>query len=262
MLVKLLKHDMKAISRYLLPMHLFLLLTSIAGHFSVTLHAARFPRYAFPLMLIAYITVIMVVCMGTYLIITIRFYKNLFTDEGYLTWTLPATAGQHLLSKYISGAIWCFVDMIVILISVSLLLITPEVWNDRLQFITEFQTTFHMNLVTLIWILIIIYLIEILIAPICMYICVAVGQLFSSHHILGAVITYFLLATLSSIVLFASLMASGYMPLLFGTTQVSNAVFIDYLFFCTKFSIIFSGILGIASYIGTYYIMKKRLNLG
>lgn len=42
----------------------------------------------------------------------IRFYKNLFTDEGYLTFTLPVTRRQILLSKTLTTALFSFVDLL------------------------------------------------------------------------------------------------------------------------------------------------------
>ena len=39
----------------------------------------------------------------TFVLIFIRFYKNFFTDEGYLTFTLPVSRRKLMLSKIISG---------------------------------------------------------------------------------------------------------------------------------------------------------------
>jgi len=42
----------------------------------------------------------------TMVLIYVRFYKNLFTDEGYLTFTLPVSRKQILLSKTLNAFIW------------------------------------------------------------------------------------------------------------------------------------------------------------
>lgn len=46
-----------------------------------------------------------------------RFYKNMLTDEGYLTMTLPVTVSQHLWSKLIVSCIW---QLVTILLSILL----------------------------------------------------------------------------------------------------------------------------------------------
>lgn len=42
----------------------------------------------------------------TMVLIYVRFYKNLYTDEGYLTFTLPVSRKQILLSKTLNAFIW------------------------------------------------------------------------------------------------------------------------------------------------------------
>lgn len=44
--------------------------------------------------------------------VLIRYYKSLFTDEGYLMFTLPVTAHELLWSKIISGAVWLVLAML------------------------------------------------------------------------------------------------------------------------------------------------------
>lgn len=40
------------------------------------------------------------------LLLLYRFYKNKFTDEGYLTFTLPVTANKLFLSSWINASVW------------------------------------------------------------------------------------------------------------------------------------------------------------
>ena len=42
-----------------------------------------------------------------------RFYKNLLCDEGYLSFTLPVTPSQHILSKLIVASIWTIASFVV-----------------------------------------------------------------------------------------------------------------------------------------------------
>lgn len=50
------------------------------------------------------------------LVVLYRYYKNLFTDEGYLTFTLPVKEETILLSKTISGFLWYLITAVAVLI--------------------------------------------------------------------------------------------------------------------------------------------------
>lgn len=49
-----------------------------------------------------------------------HFYKNRFTDEGYLTFTLPVTARQIFLSSFINSFLWMIISALVVLIAVCI----------------------------------------------------------------------------------------------------------------------------------------------
>lgn len=50
------------------------------------------------------------------ILVYVRFYKNFFSDEGYLTFTLPATRKQLFTSKFLNAMIWQVLHLIVLLI--------------------------------------------------------------------------------------------------------------------------------------------------
>ena len=62
-------------------------------------------------------TAILVVCL-------IHYYKNLVTDEGYLTFTLPVTADQILLSKLANSLIWSTVIAFATVLSLTIIATT------------------------------------------------------------------------------------------------------------------------------------------
>lgn len=53
-------------------------------------------------------------------ILLFRFYQSRFTDEGYLTFTLPVKAEHVFLSSYVTILLWSLIAVVVILVSVSL----------------------------------------------------------------------------------------------------------------------------------------------
>lgn len=261
MLGKLLKHEMKALSRFLLPMHVIVLVMSVIGHFAVTVRADSYPRYFAPFLIISYMVFLIAVSFGTFLLVAMRFYKHLFSDEGYLTLTLPATVGQQLASKSIIAVIWFLIDLVVIIISMMLLAsipgflrILPEI-NAKMSEQTGFTVSSFATL------FLIMYLVEIFSMPAYIYICVTVGQLFSSHRVLSAIISYCLLCGMFQIISLMLLSTGGYLPYLFNLAELKGALYRDFMEYTITANNIVGTIVGILSYIGTYYIMKRRINL-
>ena len=66
------------------------------------------------------------------ILVYVRFYKNLFTDEGYLTFTLPVKISQILNSKIILGWVMSVAALIVTFIDLVVMLaigIPDEIFN-------------------------------------------------------------------------------------------------------------------------------------
>ncbi|WP_251212181.1 hypothetical protein [Adlercreutzia murintestinalis] len=131
MLEKLFRTDFKALSRILLPLHLVVVgigvLATFAGFAGYSLEgldelfgaagdqivtllsglAALFLALSMFLLFCA--------CVTTFVVVVVRFYRNLFSDEGYLTLTLPVTAGQLVTAKVLAGLLWMVIDALVVL---------------------------------------------------------------------------------------------------------------------------------------------------
>ncbi|MFR1640611.1 MAG: hypothetical protein ACLSVD_16565 [Eggerthellaceae bacterium] len=132
MLEKLFKYDMKALSRVLVPLHIAALalaaVACICGFVGFSMgeasmssgsmsNAAELIAAAMLVALAFSVLGIFSATIATIVVIIHRFYKNLFTDEGYLTLTLPVTANQIMLSKVLAGSLWLLIDALVVLAS-------------------------------------------------------------------------------------------------------------------------------------------------
>jgi len=165
MFLKLFKHDFRGLGRWMWPVMigiggaavlgflntLFLgssarMDTSSAGA-SVLLMSAFGGTALVAMALAAAVTVVVV-------LIFVKFYKSMVTDEAYLTFTLPVTAGQLIGSKFLAAAVWTVIGGAVIAaascVTGSGLLISagPEVREDFFWLFGDLADTLLENLGT------------------------------------------------------------------------------------------------------------------
>lgn len=119
MLGKLLKHDFKALFKYWWIAAIISLGLGVAAGFSIPIAISE--NDIPPILRVSTIIAIFVAIMGigvfsafSVVMIFIRFYKNLFTDEGYLTFTLPVKRASILNSKLISAVLFTIATSFII----------------------------------------------------------------------------------------------------------------------------------------------------
>ncbi len=68
--------------------------------------------------------------LATLILVYIRYYKNFFSDEGYLTFTLPVKRSTLFASKIISAALWYSAQTILIALSMLMVsfIVEPEMF--------------------------------------------------------------------------------------------------------------------------------------
>lgn len=119
MLGKLIKYDLKASARILILIHLLYLVLCISIRlFFINRLDFNLPaNVLFTPVLICAVMVfllIFVLWFSTWLILAFRFYRNLFSGEGYLSWTQSPLLDSHILYNrfcapvFHSGAHGCF----------------------------------------------------------------------------------------------------------------------------------------------------------
>ncbi len=125
MLTKLLKYDMKFSYRVML--FIYMAAIALSGFLSVTLLLSQTVEYISIFSLISflpYMFSLFAVALSGFLVVAVRVYKNLYTDEGYLTFTLPVTSAQIIWSKVFLYGFWQITGMIVLLVSMALPVLT------------------------------------------------------------------------------------------------------------------------------------------
>lgn len=133
MLKKLLKYDFKAVGRLWWIMAVVVLCMSFAGSFvlrfvieNIDNENMAFLCLIGILFLIACILCIVGSVIVTYILVFWRYYHHLFSDEGYLTFTLPVKRRDILLSKTLNSTIWISLHFVLLAVCVGFfMLISP-----------------------------------------------------------------------------------------------------------------------------------------
>ena len=122
MLTNLIAFDLKNSARLLVPLHIALLIFTILGR--ITLGSdflMQMPDEIFALLVIFYVMMVIVVGVISSFYFIYWFYKNLFTDEGYLMHTLPVKPWQLITAKGVSALIIVCASVIVSILSIMIL---------------------------------------------------------------------------------------------------------------------------------------------
>ncbi len=147
MLKKLLKYDFRAILRYWWIGALSSVVLSLLGGWAISIfnNEKELPEILYVVAGIVMFVVVLgmfaFVAMTTILIF-VRFYKNFFSDEGYLTFTLPVKRASLLNSKIISSTVANTMALIVFAIDIAIMLLIglyyPEMFQDIFDAVRDF----------------------------------------------------------------------------------------------------------------------------
>lgn len=199
MLAKLLKYDWKYSWRLLGLLNGALLVFSLLGQLGspVLWHGSRMLSgiltvlYAF-----IYVLLFSGSLIATQLILVVRYYRNFYTDEGYLLHTLPVTTSEKIWAKFINHLIWTFINIICLTLSV-LCLLGPAQWGNFGGLFSQFFSSISLALNVPVPVVVLAALAAILLSLAFMiyslYFCVSIGSLFPSHRVIASIITYVVL---------------------------------------------------------------------
>ena len=128
MLGRLIKYDFKSINRLAVPLSAIALIAGIVGALALKVavnapeDASWIPVVLCTLCVIASAVAIFAYTVVIWILLLHRFYTNMFTDEGYLTFTLPVKPKHLLISKLITAIVWSLISLLVVGIAVFIIL--------------------------------------------------------------------------------------------------------------------------------------------
>ena len=191
--------------------------------------------------LILYVIMLLASTWGMLIFLGIRFYRSMYTDEGYLSHTLPVTANQLFLSKILVSGVWYLFISIGIGISVVALVVSlmtgllnigelssvltqynGNIWEFLADAFYELGRTYEeemgINLLHYGITLLLTYVAGPFITMVTLFGALTIGQLSSKHKGFMGILTYAGVTILSSII--GSTVQSAFM---FGTNVMSSS---------------------------------------
>lgn len=271
MVKKLLKYEFTAMLRKILPLALIVLGTALLNRIIQFFESdnSTYQVLFWSSMVLLFISCV-VLLVGTLWISVSRFYKNIYTSEGYLTLSLPVTADQHLFTKLLTAEccgllalLVCFIGAAVAMAG-DVLVEVVKAWNYLFRQSVALVGRGNMSFYILEGIA--LYLLGICKTILVLYACVSLGQLGKKNknrpaRAVGFFFIYYFavqaLATVAMIV-FAALGISGVLDQIVDwISEHSEATM--HLVSCF-------GILWNAGFIVLYYwisrhVLTKKLNL-
>ena len=276
MLGKLIKHEFAATWRVMLVLSLILVgvgiscLCCFAGLAAVIHNSPDYNSGALSFSVFSIVGFLLIASFAVFILVkiylVIRYYKNLYTAEGYLTFTLPASTTQIISAKVIVGTLWTLLTMFLLVIDFFCALFgfgfaitepteIAALPSDLIDIVTFDQSMLLPLMVT-------IYILSAITTLLSYYFCITVGQLWRKHKILGAILCYVGLSIVIRIVTFFQQMFSGFSGgLLFGGLFLSNAEFAQTYLQSLIGNLVLSIVLGVLYFLGCVLITKKRVNL-
>lgn len=270
MLGKLLKYEFKASYKLMFIAHAFILLISLLIGGSLLFQSNRaggFDNWSLTnygilsiYIVLFYIALVAISVFGTQIYVAVRFYKNFFTDEGYLMFTLPTSPTQLLHSKIITGLAWSLFNVVIVVISAAIIYIPfitkVLVIGDTIQnILSTVEPAYVFTYIGVTILGLIATLLQV-------YGCICIGQLFHKNRLLAAIITYLGTNFCMQIVSVVTLLVTNTSSTFLYSVNTTAGSFSSTSDLGSLIPSIVVSLLTIGIFYGTsHYIMNKKLNL-
>lgn len=274
MFSKLLKYDSKAVFKYWWIGALSSVVIAILGGVCIQIVDVDYTQYELIPILAGigiFFSVLGVALLPffTMILVIVRYYKHFFTDEGYLTFTLPVKKTALLDSKVVTTFIFSFTSAVLTLLNVLVMLAVglpegffdPFLWKNIFRGIGEIYSEFGIYGVPYTILAVLILAVSTVLQTLFIFVCITLAaSIAKKHKVLAAIGIYYGASLVTSFVI--QILAFGGVSTVF--TLISELAVNP-----SKLAVLFIllGVFGIltvlvsALYLFMLYLLDKRLNL-
>ena len=188
--------------------------------------------------------------ISTLILIIRRFKGSVYDRQGYLTLTLPVSEHHIITAKLIGAFIWSVISTAVLLLCIYIMLLSTnpdEVQlSTLLSFVGEHFTGFGLIVLS--------FLLSTISGILCIYLAISIGQLFNEYRTALSIVAYIGIQ-----------IVIGFIGVFFNTSTNfyvnSLAGFNDNFYMGASVGIVEELIFIAIFYLGTYYILRNKVNL-
>ena len=188
--------------------------------------------------------------ISTIFLIIKRFKGSVYDRQGYLTLTLPVSEHHIITAKLIGAFIWSLISTAVLLLCIYIILLSTNFDEVQLSillsFVGEHFTGFGLTVLS--------FLLSTISFILCIYLAISIGQLFNEYRTALAIAAYIGIRIVIGIIeIFFNTSANFYVNSLAG--------FNDNFYMGASVGIVEELIFIAIFYLGTYYILRNKVNL-
>lgn len=277
MLGKLFKYEFKNTAKLMLTIYGIFVVATIIASFSFSTDAMQNNIDDYPpiIQLLAFGSIMLyflsmfALFIVTYVYVCVHFYKTMYSDQGYLTHTLPVNPMTLFNVKLTTSWVWMMGSMGLLFLSLFAIMAGATrgeiIWANRhVQWEvaqSQFETLFGMGIGSFTVLMIVLMAFSCVSYLLMVYASISIGQLFNQHKIVWAIVAgmviYFVEQTVGSIIL-----------LFTGGSYFNTFIYEDVVTFYDLMvappiiaSWVVSVLFTVAFYIVCVVIQKKHINL-
>ena len=250
----LVRYEFKNVNKWYLALYAAVLVLSALIGIQAQTYNNLPVKESHPVLLIFLATVFggLMITLGisTIFLIIKRFKGSVYDRQGYLTLTLPVSEHYIITAKLVGAFIWSIVSTAVLVISAFIVLtLTAPDWSAISDLIPFIET--HLPQLSLMGVS---FLLNTISGILCIYLAISIGQLFNEYRTALAVAAYIgIQIVIGFIELFFNLSSNFYVNSLVGLNDNfymgAGIAIVEELIFIAIF------------YLGTYYILRNKVNL-
>lgn len=258
MLKKLLKYDLKWCYKPLIVFYIlaifFSIITRVVESFEQTLILLIIDKICSGIVIAMIINILINCFMRNW----VRFIRNIYKDESYLTHTLPVSKNTIFLSKILTAIITLLTSFIVIIICIAIVCLNKNSWAILKDSLEQSAIFFNSSVFSLIAVLIVTVFFEFLFMLMSGILGIVIGHKSNNLKMVKSIVSgfgiYMILSAISLVALYiAGLINSDIMSIFNNIEVSSNAMK----------SMMMVGIFVYAIYICLAYLVgNKLLNKG
>ena len=259
MLGKLLKYDLKWVYKLIMIFYILAFIFSVIGRAFGTIENSLVFEVVSQIAFGTAISMMVSSLINTLMRTWVRFIRNVYKDESYLTHTLPVKKQEIFASKVITGFIAIFTSMVVIIVSLFICYYS-EANMETLKGLLELAaSTYNTTVLNLLLLVAVVIFLEIVYALLIGYVGIIIGHKSNKNRMARSIIIgfilYLLLQTLTlGLISVYGLFNPDVMNLI-NTTDIVNIEAIK--------SVMYAGIgIYVVYIILLYFFGKRELNKG